>query len=315
MKKIYMCGYCGHSEKQPFEVCANCGKGYTGSKWITGIPKSRRKELKAKLDAALQRIDSLIGENVAAADDLDASESGKSALRAEIDRQVTKTGLLESAIKMLKYENEEPQLDGKLRAPIGKVLTEKDEEIAQLEALVAAKENTLAELRRDFDANQESLYFNTRVEIDRLKSQLDEKGAEIAEHRRHVSEVMKREDALKKELAAKDEVIAIGMKQIDELRESRGNFRNGFNELKATLAAKQAIIDEQRREIADLHDFQFEAETIAPDGSLRVLSRRELLEKNIRLTAELDEALATCTDLAVAGAASDLFRLYDWGEE
>src|SRR3972149_1196068 len=37
---------------------------------------------------------------------------------------------------------------------------------------------------------------------DRLMRELAAKDAEIAEHRRHVSEVMKREDALKKQLAA-----------------------------------------------------------------------------------------------------------------
>ena len=216
MKKIYVCGYCGHSEKQPFEVCANCGKDYTGSKWITGIPKPRRKELQAEIDSLnvnlvakeaeikrlrieiggldadkniLQRIDSLIGENVAAADDLDASESEKSALQAEIDRQVTKTGLLESAIKMLKYENEEE--------------------------------------RRYFGSNQESLYFNTEEQKKALQAEIEQLKAEIdaMQHAYFLYEEPQPDGKLRapigKVLASKD----------------------------ADLAAKQAIIDEQAAEL------------------------------------------------------------------
>ena len=240
MKKIYVCGYCGHSDKPPFEVCPNCGKDYTGSEWITGNPKPRRKEL----------------------------------------------------------------------------LTE----IEILEAVVAAKENTITELRRDFDANQESLYFNTKVEIDGLKSQLDEKGAEVVQlkaeidamqHayflyeepqpdgnlRTPIGKVLAEKDAEIEQLKAQynaevDQYNAGyeagengGLDPFDDQPHYepdydvwRGGYRDAsYDRLKAELTAKQAIIDE--------------------------------------LTAELDEALATCTDLAVAGAASDLFRLYDWGEE
>ena len=100
-------------------------------------------------------------------------------------------------------------------------------EIEILEAVVAAKENTINELHLDFDANQESLYFNTRVEIDALKKQLAAKDAEIA----------RLESAW----------------LVDEAVQPDGNLRPAIRTTLARhaqeLAAKQGIIDEQAAEL------------------------------------------------------------------
>ena len=89
----------------------------------------------------------------------------------------------------------------------------------------------------------------------------------------------------------------------------------GWESAKRKRADMQAEIDTLKERISDL-----ESDGRNIDGSLDEISRLAARLLNAQAiideqAAELDELLATCTDLAVAGAASDLFRLYDWGEE
>ena len=112
-----------------------------------------------------------------------------------------------------------------LRATIERVKAERDGLIGihdQWYRALAEKQATIDELTAERDAlldcyfQKEEPDSKGRMRVDFGKvlmehaQELAAKDAEIAEHRRHVSEVMKREDALKKQLAAPPALLPVG---------------------------------------------------------------------------------------------------------